>query len=604
VSATPGAAPDDTRGDPSRLHVDPADYRLNRRFFQRLVKLCRPYWTREGAWRSWLTLAAICALGVGGVLSGAGLTYVVRDQTNALVAKDAGAFWSLLALATAYALARFAANTLGSYTSTRLNLHWRRWLTTYLVDEYLARRTYYEIAADQKLDNPDQRIQEEVGPFCEVISNIPQRLMFTALDMGVQGLILMSISMPLFWFVAGFAVFKFFVLLWVYRPTIRQNFDVTVAEADLRYGILHVRDHAETVAFYRGEYAERAHIVRRLDTTIGKNLKKKLYEILVVFSTMRMFYLVWGVLPFLFLAPLFLAGKIAYGVIGQGVASATALLESLSVLTDFIPTVTAAAPKLIRLAQIQEKFEELGRARDGTLEVPRLKFETGSAVVLDKVSVQTPGGEQQLVNELSLTVAEGQHLIIVGRTGVGKSSLLRVMAGLWTRGKGRIVMPPSEQMLFLPQRPYMILADLRSQLLYPRGHTDLSDAELQAILERVSLPELTAKHGGFDAVKDWGRVLSLGEQQRIAFARVLIAKPRYVFLDEATSAVDVETEGLLYGLLERSGATFISVGHRPSLVDFHALALRLSALGVWELLPTKAMPSATTPREAAASIST
>jgi putative ATP-binding cassette transporter len=164
--------------------------------------------------------------------------------------------------------------------------------------------------------------------------------------------------------------------------------------------------------------------------------------------------------------------------------------------------------------------------------------------------------------------------------------LLRAMAGLWTRGAGVIVMPPPSELLFLPQKPYMVLGDLRAQLLYPNARGQrLEDADLQAVLERVNLHDLAGKHGGFDAERDWSRVLSLGEQQRIAFARVLISKPRYVFLDEATSAVDIETEALLYGLLARSFATFISVGHRPSLFAYHASALRLRQDG-WDIVPT------------------
>lgn len=572
--------------DTTTPRVDPRNYRLDGVFFRRIYTLAKPYWTRQGAWKSWVLLAYL--VGMAGVYSalGAYFSFLTRDQTNALIAHHGDLYWRLLACVTAFAVFRALVFCSQAYVDTKLNLHWRKWLTTHLIDDYLARRTYYEITLDQVIDNPDQRIQEEVAPFCQTMSSLPRQVLTTVVDISVQAVILMSISKSLFFAVVGFAVFKTVVILRLWKPTIRQNYDITVAEADLRYGILHVRDHAETVAFYQGEYAERRHILARLGTTIQKNWINQLYASVWMGLVESGVGIIWTLLPVVFLAPLYLNHHIQYGSIVQGTAAAATVLSSLSIVMRFIPTLTLAVPKVIRLAEIQEKFEALGRARLSTAAVQRITFAEGKSIALDNVSLQTPGGEQTLVRNLRFSVAPHQNMVIVGRTGVGKSSLLRAMAGLWTRGSGHVVMPPQQETLFLPQKPYMILANLREQLLYPRRRPDRDDEELQAILERVLLHDLADKHGGLDARKDWARVLSLGEQQRIGFARVLVNKPKFIFLDEATSAVDIETEHLLYQLLVRSGAAYVSVGHRPSLLECHDIALQLFADGSWNMTPT------------------
>jgi len=221
-----------------------------------------------------------------------------------------------------------------------------------------------------------------------------------------------------------------------------------------------------------------------------------------------------------------------------------------------------------------------------TAEAPVIESREDSRLALEHVTLQTPNYQQTLLRDATAEVPPGKGLLIAGASGAGKSSVLRAIAGLWNAGEGHISRPPLKEMLFLPQRPYMVLGSLREQLLYPHLEQEASDDELRAILEKVNLADLPERVGGFDAEMDWGHLLSLGEQQRLAFARLLLTRPHYAVLDEATSALDVTNEAQLYGQLQGSGTTYVSVGHRPSLLAYRDKFLELRGGGDWRLVPT------------------
>lgn len=565
---------------------DRRKYRIDAVFFHRVYQLCRPYWTRKGAWISCLVL--LLQFAMIGLFSSAGayLSNLGADVTNALVDKNELLYWSLFMLLTALGLVRFGAELAQQLVKDRFHQHWWQWLTSYFMDEYLAKRTYFEITFDEKIDNPDQRIQEEVGPLCGTAASIPFLLIGSIADMSVQGFILASISPTMFISVLVFAMFQTAVTLVVYTPTIKQNFDSKVAEADLRYGLTHVRDNAENIAFYQGENVERQHLVARMANATAKQMRLLIYSLRMTTITQGA-GLIWTALPLVILVPTYFNGGIDYGTVAKATLSASMLLNSLSLLMNFIPTLSQAVPGVIRLAEIHEKFVELEKGRRSADGETRIDLRDGPDIHLERVSVQTPGGERALVHDLNLRLKSGARLVIVGRTGIGKSSLLRAMAGLWNRGKGTITLPNgAHECLFLPQRPYTFRSDLRSQLLYPNDELCVTDEQLTQLLNEVALEKLLEKHGGLDAEKDWSRVLSLGEQQRIAFARVLLVRPKYLFLDEATSAVDLATEAMLYKRLLDAGMSYISIGHRHSLLHFHDQALRLLDLGGWQVTPT------------------
>lgn len=550
-------------------------------------QLAGPYFSLRRSWRPLLAFALLLVLTLFAVRLNVLFSFWYNGFYSALQALDQTAFWYLLGVFAVLATIHVLRSLFAFYVTQAFNIRWRVWLTERLTADWMHGDAYYrgQFLAEP-VDNPDQRIELDVNAFVSgsvslalgAVSALVSLVAFTGILWGLSApLAVAGIEVPR---AMVFAVYVYVLIAtWIAfrlgQPLIRLNFLNEKLTANFRYALMRLRENAENIAFYQGAQVERGTLLGRFFALIGnawalvfRNLKFSGFNLGV--SQVAV------VFPFILQAPRFFSGAIKLGDVMQTAQAFGQVQDSLSFFRESYDTFAQYRATLDRLTGFLDANQQAS-------ELPRVvSVDQEHALGIQGLQVRRPDGHA-LIADLDLNLHSGQALLIKGPSGSGKTTLLRALAGLWPYAEGEVRRPLGTQALFLSQRPYLPLGVLRTAIAYPAQGVLGDDARMQQALRQVNLAHLAER---LDEQRDWSRILSLGEQQRLAFSRVLFNRPQVVFLDESTSAMDEGLEHALYSLLraELPATLLVSVGHRSTLAGFHSHRLEVDGQGGWSLL--------------------
>jgi vitamin B12/bleomycin/antimicrobial peptide transport system ATP-binding/permease protein len=548
-------------------------------------RIAYPYFSSRRGRGPLLNLLAVIALAIAAVRVQVVNSYITNGLYTALQDEDAAAFWRYVLIFAILSVVALAQALLAFYVGQRLTLRWRVWLNDRVVGDWLDGRAYDRARfTTAPVDNPDQRIQQDVASFIGDSLSLGVGAISAMVSLVSFTLILWELSGPLTVFgleiprAMTFAAYLYVIVASVIafrigRPLIRLNFLSEALNASFRYALVRLRDSSESVAMFQGEEVERGILSRRFGAVIDnawaivfRTLKFSGFNIIVTQYSQ--------IIPIVLQAPRYFAGQITLGDIQQTATAFGQVHDSLSFFRLAYDDFASFRATLIRLTGLLDADAE-ARA------LPSVTLEEADGLAVSGLTVRLPD-ERPLIDDLSFDVTSGDALLVTGASGSGKTTLLRSLADLWPFVAGTVRRPLGHNAFFLAQQPYVPLGSLRAGLTYPAAADTLADDRAATVLRQVQLPHLADR---LDEETDWARRLSPGEQQRLNFARVLLARPEVVFLDEATSAVDEGMEAALYTLLrdELPDAILVSVGHRSTLARFHARQLELVGEGAWEI---------------------
>jgi vitamin B12/bleomycin/antimicrobial peptide transport system ATP-binding/permease protein len=562
-----------------------------RGFLRQAWDLAWPYWKSDERWSAIGLLVSVIALNLFAVWLNVRLNTWNNDFYNALQQYNWSEFWRQFGIFGIIAFALIVDAVYSLYLRQILHIRWRRWLTEHFLHRWLDDQQYYRMQLDQSVtDNPDQRISDDLDSFATMslglslglLSSFVTLVSFLSILWVLSGALTVPlgggarINIPGYMVFAAviYAVAGTFLTRWIGYPLVRLGFNQQRYEADFRFSLVRLRENAENVAFYGGEARELDTFQTRFGRIIENwwgiiRRRKKLTWLTTGYGQLAI------VFPFIVAAPRYFNKVIQLGGLMQIASAFGQVQDSLSFIISSYTEIAQYQAVVQRLSGFGERMDEITAQRQG---VQPIAIERGGVgVEVEALDLNLPDGSP-LRHDLALAAGPGNALLITGPSGAGKSTLLRALAGLWPFGRGRVRVADGDA-LFLPQRPYLPLGTLADALAYPRAAAGLARENLVEALRAVGLPQLAER---LDEEGNWAQRLSIGEQQRLAFARVLLARPEIVFLDEATSALDEAAEMSLYRLLRDASwqPTIVSVGHHRTLRRFHDTIVDLAAHSV------------------------
>jgi len=567
---------------------------INRKFFRDIWNLTREYWHSEEKWQARGLLTVIIALNLAAVYIVVLFNIWFNRFYNALQNVDKNEIISALSEFCLLAAIHIIIAVYQLYLRQMLELKWRRWMTHKYLNTWLKDQVYYRLQlTDNDTDNPDQRISEDLNLFTSytlrlalgLLKAIATLVSFIVILWQLSGTIVIPlggqqlvVSGYMVWVAILYSLIGTWVAHKIGKPLARLNFNQQRYEADFRFSLVRLRENSESIAFYGGEIREERAFLSRF----GK-VFENYWQIMQRQKRLTWFASSYGqiaiIFPLVVAMPRYFAKEIQLGGLLQTAQAFDKVQESLSFFVESYATLAEWKAVVDRLTSFIGHMRQVSQLPPTSAVVQQ-----GLSPVLNvsRLDINLPDGRLILAG-LNLSVQPGETLLVAGPSGSGKSTLLRTLAGLWPYSNGSITLPSAGSFLFLPQKSYLPLGTLRDTLLYPGLGKHVSDQEIE---RAMSLCKLDWLKGQLDRIEDWSRVLSLGEQQRIAFARVLLHKPDWLFVDEATSALDELTERALYTLLREqlTDTALISVGHRNTLAIYHKRKLILDGAGGWSLL--------------------
>jgi putative ATP-binding cassette transporter len=573
----------------------------------RLVMVLEPYFSSPARRSAFAGLAILTVLLLGVNTLNVVNSYVGRYFMNALGDRKLHEFYLFALALTLVFAASTAVQVLSTYVQQRVVLSWRRWLTEHLLDRYLADRAYHRLSTHPEIDNPDQRITEDVRTFTDSTISFLVQIFNAAVTVVAFAGVLWSIRPILFLAAAGYALLGSIGTIILGRPLVRLDNLQFKKEADFRFALGRVREHAGTVAQLAGEGSEAARLRHGVDALVD-NFR----DIITVSRNLGFFTTMYSflpqVIPVILAAPLYMRGEVELGVVTQAAMAFSQILGAFSLIISQFQAISAYAAVVGRLGSLWEATEPAMAERvlapkvvaevaapAPAVATSRIPASTGHRVAYQHLTLRTPEEGRPLVQALSLEVNEGNRVLVCGPSGAGKTALLLATAGLWGSGEGQVICPGDGEVMFLPKQPYAAPSTLRELLLYGTRQ-QIPDERLRSALHEVGLGTLADRPGGLDVERDWCAVLSPGEMELTAFARLLVAAPRFAFLDDPAGSLDVAGVTRAYEALARSPITYVSVAGHLDLRKYHDLVLELHGDGTWDARPASA-PAGTCKRE-------